>query len=158
MIELDRASFVIKERGQVGFTIIELMVSITVMAVIAVIAAPTLTNIVRTNQLKVTARDFTEHMINLRSEAVLKQREQTLTLSGTGAWVPGDKVEWAPSQPTATTLTYNMMGQMKSDNNLCFVFRHKKDAGLKAVIIARKSGMVIYDRTAGACPADLGSE
>lgn len=141
-----------------GFTLIELMVTIAVLVIVAMMAAPSFINIIRTNQLKVTARDFTESLVLLRSEAVLKQKEQTIKLSGTGAWLPDDKVEWDTGQPTSTSLTYNMMGFLTSDKNLCFAFKHKKDATLKAVIIARKSGMVIYDKTVSVCPVDLGSE
>lgn len=140
-----------------GFTLIELMVTIAVLVIVAMMAAPSFINIIRTNQLKVTARDFTESLILLRSEAVLKQKDQTITLSGIGAWSPSDKVEWDQT-PTSTSLTYNMMGLLKSDKNLCFVLKHKNDSTLKAVIIARKSGMVIYDKSKIACPVNLGSE
>ena len=140
-----------------GFTLIELIVTIAVLAIIATMAAPSLINIINTSQINDDARDFTDHIVVTRSDAVLKHKEQTLSLSGVGAWKPKDKVEWGVNQPVETTLTYNMMGLLKSDNNLCFILRHKKDTNLKAVIITRKNGMVIYDKSLNACPS-LGNE
>lgn len=141
-----------------GFTLIELMVTIAVMAIIATMAAPSFINIINKSQINDDARDFADHIVVIRSDALLKQKEQSLSLNGADAWIPKDKVEWDTNQPVVTTITYNMMGSLKSDNNLCFILRHKKDSNLKAVIITRKNGMVIYDKSLNACPNDLGNE
>ncbi|WP_414659613.1 Tfp pilus assembly protein FimT/FimU [Acinetobacter courvalinii] len=143
-----------------GFTLIELMVTIAVLAVIAMMAAPVLTKIIYKSQLNNDARDFADRLVELRSDAVLKQKGQDLSLdeNKAEAWKTSDHIHWDTGQPTVTTLSYDALGRLDSANNLCFVLVHVKDMTMKAVIIARKNGLVIFDKSFTACPTNLGNE
>lgn len=142
-----------------GFTLIELMVTIAVLAIIATLAAPSFTQIIRKNQLQNDAHDFLNQVVEMRADAILKQKDLELSVdeSKTDAWKPSIHTQWLTT-PSVMTLTYSLMGTLRSNTNLCFVLKHVKDSNLKAVIIMRKNGMVIYNKTLNACPADLGDE
>lgn len=141
-----------------GFTLIELMVTIAVMGIIASMAAPSFTKTIRKNQLINDVRDFENSLEDLRSNALLKQKDLSLSLDPTvtNAWQPKKGIKWNPT-PTITTVTYNMMGRLKSANNLCFILQHKEDSSLKAVIVVRRNGLVIYDKARSNC-SSLGDD
>lgn len=143
-----------------GFTLIELMVTIAVLAVIAMMAAPVLTNIIYKSQLNNDARDFTDKLVELRSDAVLKQKNQTLSLDEdiAGGWKTSKNIYWDVGQPVITSVTYDALGRLNASNNVCFILTHAKDTALKAVIIARRNGLVIFDKSFTACPVNLGNE
>ena len=61
-----------------GFTLIELMVTIGVLAIVAGMAAPSMTHILRKQRLMTDAQDFINLAVQLRSEAVLFKKEKKL--------------------------------------------------------------------------------
>jgi len=64
-----------------GFTLIELMVTIAVIAIIAMIAAPSMNNMVAKQRLNSSARALMGTLTKGRSQAVLLRREVTITLN-----------------------------------------------------------------------------
>ena len=143
-----------------GFTLIELMVTIAVMAVIAMMAAPTFTSLIRKNQLNTNARDFENKLKETRSNALLRQKTQNLSIDANDAeaWRPNTEIEWNSTLSSSVNkITYNMLGLLDSTTNLCFVLQHKKDTAFKAVIIVRRTGLVIYDKSRTDC-SNLGTD
>lgn len=139
-----------------GFTLIELMVTIAVMAIIAMIAAPSMTSMIRKNQLHSDARAIVELATMARSEAVFTKKEQKLALD---ASVTDGKFKWLPEQHTSwatkpvNSLTYNMFGFLVSANDReCFILQHQKDSSKKAVIEFYKNGSIRYERSNSTCP------
>ncbi|MFV5264150.1 Tfp pilus assembly protein FimT/FimU [Acinetobacter courvalinii] len=134
-----------------GFTLIELMVTIAIFVIIAMMAVPSFSEIIRHNQLVDGAHDLEQRLQELRSTALLKQRDQNLALdtNSSEAWLPRKELKWSSTPPA--TVTYNMMGLLNSPVNLCFILEHKEDRHLKAVIIARRSGLVSYDKYRSDC-------
>lgn len=65
---------------QEGFTLVELMVTIAVMAIIALMAAPSFTKTIRKNELIVDTSNFVNLLTETRSEAVFKQTNRVLAL------------------------------------------------------------------------------
>lgn len=136
-----------------GFTLIELMVTIAVMAIIAIMAAPSFAQIIRNNQLMSDTRDFVDLLAETRSEAIFKQKTLILAVdSGTSSsykkWVPKyvDKVSGDSS------VTFGRLGQSANlDSGQCFIFKHEKDAALKTYVYVQKSGIVLFGKTATIC-------
>ncbi|MFW2013688.1 pilus assembly FimT family protein [Acinetobacter bereziniae] len=84
-----------------GFTLIELMVTIAVLAIIAMIAAPSFGNLVARKQLDTEARDFALVFGEARGQAILLRKNITIKLS---CPMKNAKIECPPD--TATTLTW----------------------------------------------------
>ena len=68
-----------------GFTLIELIVTIAVLAIIATITAPSFMQMIRSNQLTKDTRNFIDLLAETRSEAIFKQAEKVLTLDANAA-------------------------------------------------------------------------
>ncbi|MDO5543704.1 MAG: prepilin-type N-terminal cleavage/methylation domain-containing protein [Acinetobacter sp.] len=137
-----------------GFTLIELMVTIAVLAIIAMMAAPSMTNMIRKNQLQGDAREVVELAIMARSNAIFSKKEQKLALDTSVTdgqlWTP-KHTSWA-TKPV-NSLTYNMFGFLVSANDReCFILQHQKDNSQKAVIEFFKNGSVRYERSNSTCP------
>lgn len=68
-----------------GFTLIELLVTIAVLAIIAMMAAPSFIQMVRSNQLRSDTRDFVDLLSETRSEAIFKQSDRVVALDSSVA-------------------------------------------------------------------------
>lgn len=138
-----------------GFTLIELMVTIAVMAIIAMMAAPSFMQQIRRMQLNNDAQEVVQLAIETRSEAIFRKQDQQIILtSSSGAgfknWQPSANTTWVTTAiPDA--MTYNFFGYL-TGNKACVILEHAKDATLKAVIHFNKNGSVIYDKVATNCP------
>lgn len=64
-----------------GFTLIELMVTIAVMAIIATIAAPSFLNMIEKQRLNQDTQNLISQLSKARSQAVLLRKDVTLTLN-----------------------------------------------------------------------------
>ncbi|HJF26748.1 MAG TPA: prepilin-type N-terminal cleavage/methylation domain-containing protein [Acinetobacter lwoffii] len=64
-----------------GFTLIELMVTIAVLAIIATMAAPSMNNMVANQSLNSSVRTLMDTLAQGRSQAILLRREVTITLN-----------------------------------------------------------------------------
>lgn len=139
---------------QDGFTLVELMVTIAVMAIIAMMAAPSFTQTIRRNELSVDTGNFVNLLAETRSEAVFKQTNRVLALDSSvitfyKKWIPSNHVE---KYSGVVSITYNRQGQSTATGNLCFVFQHTSDNTLKSYIYVQKDGIVFYDKSATSCP------
>ncbi len=134
-----------------GFTLIELMVTIAVMAIIAMMAAPSFIKLVRNYQLTTDTRDFIDLLAETRSEAIFKQKPQILAVNTT---VADSYKTWVPSHIQKdsgdTSITFKRLGQ--TDNAECFIFSHKSDSTLKAYVYVQKGGTVVYNKSLTSCP------
>lgn len=68
-------------QGKRGFTLIELMVTIAVMAIIAMIAAPSMSNLVETQNLKRSTQELISTLSEARAQAALERMEITVKLN-----------------------------------------------------------------------------
>ena len=85
-------SLVLMSRADKGFTLIELMVVIAVVAVLLTIAAPSYQKLIERNRLKEASQAFKSDLQFARMEAIKRSRNVLLELSldlGTGAWCYG---------------------------------------------------------------------
>ena len=137
-----------------GFTLIELMVTIAVLAIIAMMAAPSFIQMVRSNQLRSDTRDFVDLLSETRSEAIFKQSDRVVALDSS---VATPFKTWVPTHVTKTSgdssVTFNRLGQTSvSTNGQCFIFEHSRDAALKAYVYVQKVGTVVYNKAATSYP------
>ena len=86
----------ITQRGR-GFTLVELMITLTMVAFLSVIALPSFTKMIKNNRLTTKANDFILVLNLARSEAVKRGTSVTLTANG-GNWGTGWTVRDASSQ------------------------------------------------------------
>ena len=151
------------QNKQKGFTLIELMVTIAVLAIIAMMAAPSFGDMLRKNQLNSDTREFINLLAETRSEAIFKQRNQKITLDGSDGfknWKKTEQVERDANATTANTdiaiggdaLEFTRLGHVSSiDKAQCFVMQHMRDNSLKAYVLVQKVGTVLYSKTASSC-------
>ncbi|MEI1692427.1 pilus assembly FimT family protein [Acinetobacter nosocomialis] len=105
---------------QEGFTLIELMVTIAVMAIIAMMAAPSMSNLLESKRLDTNQRDLISTLSEAKSQAVLGRQNVSVNLSSTASNT-ATSLNWqatSNNNPTlnntavdsTTTLTFNANG------------------------------------------------
>lgn len=139
-------------RRSKGFTLIELMVTIGVLAIIATIAAPSFNHQIQKMQLRDDMQKIMDLARETRSEAIFKKDERTFTLATTlGAgfknWQPSSNIQ---ASPLPSTLTYNLFGYLKGDP-VCLIVTHQKNSQLKYVIYFNKNGSLVYKQDQSTC-------
>ncbi|MFT6951382.1 MAG: type IV fimbrial biogenesis protein FimT [Paraglaciecola sp.] len=71
---------------QFGFTLVELMVTVTIVGIIAAIAAPSFVDMIRGNTARSQANQLLATMHYARSEAIKRQATVEVTISGVKGW------------------------------------------------------------------------
>jgi type IV fimbrial biogenesis protein FimU len=66
-----------------GFTLIELMVVVVLLAIFATIAMPSFSSLIESNRVQSTAAEFQALLLAARTDAVTKRAEVTVGQSGT---------------------------------------------------------------------------
>lgn len=87
-----------------GFTLIELMVTIAVLAIVAMIAAPNMRDAIDKRQIERTTTDFEKALAQSRSDAVLNRKKVTIHLGASGKDTPTDRY-W--NIPEGVDLSFN---------------------------------------------------
>lgn len=82
----------IRSSAQYGFTLIELMVTITVLAVILMLAVPGFRQLIESQRLRTAAFDMVADLTLARSEALKRGKDVTLKPLTSGTWVDGWQV------------------------------------------------------------------
>lgn len=75
---------------QGGFTLVELMVTVALLAVILTLGVPSFTDLLRSWQRDVATRAFTGHVRMARSEAIKTSQQVVMCTSADGAGCAGD--------------------------------------------------------------------
>ncbi len=79
------------QRKEQGFTLIELMVTIAILAIVSMIAAPNFKNAIDTRKIESTTTDFEKALAQSRSDAVLNRKKITIHLNSIGEDTPTDR-------------------------------------------------------------------
>jgi type IV fimbrial biogenesis protein FimT len=82
-----------------GFTMIEMLVSVGVFAMLAAIAAPSFRNYTAAQSIRTTSFNLTTALMLARSEAIKRNRSVTIAASG-GSWQNGWEITAAGSAET----------------------------------------------------------
>jgi type IV fimbrial biogenesis protein FimT len=94
-------------RQQSGFTVIELMVTVAVVAVLALIAVPSFNDLIEKSRLRGATDDMVALLNVARARAIKLQRDVNVSVSGTTTWCAGassagDPPSVAKQVPAAT--------------------------------------------------------
>lgn len=76
-------------RRSTGFTLVELMITIAIVAILAALALPSFQGVIRSNRVATTTNEFTAFVSYARSEAMRNSRGAVLCASADGATCGG---------------------------------------------------------------------
>lgn len=105
-----------------GFTLVELMVTIAVIAILAMIAAPSMSGLIAKQQLNKSTRELAATLSQARRQAALLRRNVTVNLNSTAAntatsfnWKPSGKSTYGST--TTTSVVFLPSGKIQSATN-----------------------------------------
>ena len=107
-----------------GFTLIELMVTIAVLAIIVSIAAPSISTQLANQRVKSTTSTLVNALKEAKVESVI--RRQNLTLSYNNTSTPKVITITAPDSNTIANYSYNVKSTIKPDTVVTIVFEPSK--------------------------------
>lgn len=143
-----------RQRTQHGFTMVELLITIGILAVLTAFATPAVTKTMRKTQLNREVSAVVEALQSARSEAVIRRRQchavltpslATATCNVTGEVMPNVAMKHAVMQPERLEVEYDFMGRSPTAYNspnqcINIVMRHRGDSNVVASIEVREVG------------------
>lgn len=75
--------------GQPGFTLTELLLVVAVIGILASLAAPSFSQLIKSQRMKSMATDINASLTLARSEAIKRNRDVTLSPTTAGSWETG---------------------------------------------------------------------
>ncbi|MCU4594523.1 GspH/FimT family pseudopilin [Acinetobacter radioresistens] len=138
-----------------GFTLVELMVTIAVVAIITTIAIPSFQNMILRQNLNKSTRELVSVLNNARAQAALQRRDVEVVLEteiNNAGVAPDTSVlfHWMPSGQAVlkagspTTITFQLNGLVKdSAGNTSFVICDQiNNAKLSRTVSISKMGVI----------------
>lgn len=109
-----------------GFTLVELMITLALLAIMAFIAIPSFTQLTRNNQLQAKAEELKSFLVFARSEAVTKRRAIKIDARDSALW----KVCYASAAP----------GSNKCPDNANTLRSLEVDSGTAKLVLTNAGG------------------
>lgn len=143
-----------------GFTLVELIVTLAVLAILLTLAAPSYNSFIRNQRVKTAAFDLMSSINYARSEAI--KRNGDVSINATGDWTSGWKVKFdinddgdidddvdtlreqaahsdidIIASPDVNTFTYQRTGRISGTANLSFTICDADDSAFIAKRVVR---------------------
>ena len=148
-----------------GFTLVELMITVTLLSVMAMIAVPSFTEFTINNRLQAKAEELKTFLQAARTEAVVKRAVITLKAKDADKWItvrpskdPNDSIRTLEINPTeaklvatntsgsvVSELTYYANGVVKAPVNFTICHDEKAESGYQ-VSVAANGSIQLYPR------------
>jgi len=93
-----------------GFTMVELMVTVAVVAILSAVAMPSFTSLIASQRTKSIAADLYAALIRTRSEAIKRDTEVVLTPLVAGQWQSG----WQIANPGLAGASLDVHGAVSN--------------------------------------------
>lgn len=148
-----------------GFTLVELMITVALLAIMAMIAVPSFTQFTQNNQLQAKAEELQSFLQAARTEAVVKRAVITLKAKDTDKWIavrsskdPEASIRTLEINPAnakvvatntsgtvVNELTYYANGLVKAPVNFTICHDKKADTGYQ-ISVAANGSIRLYPR------------
>ena len=99
-----------------GFTLIELMVTIAVLAIIVGIAAPSISTQLANQRVKSTTATLVSALKEAKAESVIRRQSITLVVDQTNKTIELKRIVDKQVESTLATYTFNLKSAIKSDS------------------------------------------
>lgn len=145
---------------QEGFTLVELMVTIAVMAIIAMMAAPSMSNLLESKRLDENQRGLINTLSEAKSQAILSRQNVSVNLNSTASntttalnWqatsnntltLKNIAADSTQSSLATTTLTFNLNGVVSNITQDTLISICNSKINKKKVLILTKLGTLIF--------------
>ena len=107
-----------------GFTLIELMVTIAVLAIIVSIAAPNISTQLANQRVKSTTATLANALKEAKAESLIRRQNVTVTYNNTST--PKVITITTPNSTTIANYSYNVKNTIKPDTAITIVFEPNK--------------------------------
>lgn len=149
-----------------GLTIVELMVTIAVLAILAAIAAPSFVNLIRENQAASVSNELLGAVQLARGEAIKRMKDVDVSLSiGENGWT-AEVAEGATTIRSINhevgtieiggdaTITFDYLGRVKDLDDHILSLSHSSDSSIARSLIVEPSGRSCIVRATDASGCD----
>lgn len=154
------------QRKEQGFTLIELMITIAVLAIITTMAAPSMGNLLEKQRFQKKERELLSILTQTKSQAILKRTNVTLALNSTAGntdttmnWDKGANVDLTIQTLAAdqtlgtysgTSLIFDKNGLVSGLNQDALISLCNTKLRIKKQLVLNKLGSV-YTKPEGTC-------
>ncbi|MBU3095636.1 prepilin-type N-terminal cleavage/methylation domain-containing protein [Acinetobacter baumannii] len=142
---------------QEGFTLVELIVTIAVMAIIALMAAPMFGDLLINQNLNRSTEELVSSINQARMKAVVERRQVKVQLNSTYIADTNNQINWMPSGKAQlktgsdTSIIFLMSGLVKDATGDTTFEICNKTGGNKSKIISVSRMGAIQSTTVGTC-------
>jgi type IV fimbrial biogenesis protein FimT len=126
-----------------GFTLIELMVVVVIVAIMVTVGMPSFTNFIASQRVKTAAGDFTIAAIQARSEAIKRNAEVGVVAAATG-WKDGWNIKFG-AVPLGEQSAYTGLTMTSAVTEIVYLGsgRLKEQALVSSLEVSGNSGSAI---------------